>query len=552
MAKQLQFDETARQELLRGVEKLARAVKATLGPAGRNVILDKKFGSPTITKDGVSVAKEIELECPYENMGAQLIREVSSKTSDIAGDGTTTATVLAEAIYKEGLRNVTAGANPISLQRGIMKASEAIVAQLHELSKEVSDTSEIAQVATVSANWDQEIGGIIAEAMDKVGKDGTITVEEAKGIETNLDVVEGMQFDKGYLSPYFVTDSETMEASLDDALILINEKKVSSLKDLLPLLEKAAKTGKPLLIIAEDVEGEALAALVVNKLRGTLNVAAVKAPGFGDRRKAMLEDLAILTGGKVITEDLGIKLENVELEDLGSAKRISITKDATTIVEGEGTSESITGRVNQIRRQIEDTSSDYDREKLQERLAKLAGGVAVINVGAATETEMKEKKARVEDALHATRAAVEEGIVPGGGTALLRALAACEKNGSCDAASNEDEKTGMGIVAKAVEAPLRQLAANAGREGALIVENVKTNPDGHGYNVATDTYEDLIASGVVDPTKVTRSALQNAASISGLLLTTECLITDIPEKEEAAGGGHDHGMGGMGGMGGMM
>ena len=553
MAKQLQFDESARQELLRGVEKLARAVKATLGPAGRNVILDKKFGSPTITKDGVSVAKEIELECPYENMGAQLIREVSSKTSDIAGDGTTTATVLAEAIYKEGLRNVTAGANPISLQRGIMKASEAIVAQLHELSKQVSDTSEIAQVATVSANWDKEIGGIIAEAMDKVGKDGTITVEEAKGIETNLDVVEGMQFDKGYLSPYFVTDSETMEASLDDALILINEKKISSLKDLLPLLEKAAKTGKPLLIIAEDVEGEALAALVVNKLRGTLNVAAVKAPGFGDRRKAMLEDLAILTGGKVITEDLGIKLENVEIDDLGSAKRISITKDATTIVEGEGTSESITGRVNQIRRQIEDTSSDYDREKLQERLAKLAGGVAVINVGAATETEMKEKKARVEDALHATRAAVEEGIVPGGGTALLRALAACEKNGSCDAASNDDEKTGMGIVAKAVEAPLRQLAANAGREGALIVENVKTNKDGHGYNVATDTYEDLIASGVVDPTKVTRSALQNAASISGLLLTTECLITDIPEKEAAgADHGHDHGMGGMGGMGGMM
>ncbi|MBK1830858.1 chaperonin GroEL [Verrucomicrobiaceae bacterium R5-34] len=552
MAKQLQFDESARQALLRGVEKLARAVKATLGPAGRNVILDKKFGSPTITKDGVSVAKEIELEDAYENMGAQLIREVSSKTSDIAGDGTTTATVLAEAIYKEGLRNVTAGANPISLQRGIMKATEAIVAQLKEISKEVSDTSEIAQVATVSANWDKEIGGIIAEAMDKVGKDGTITVEEAKGIETNLDVVEGMQFDKGYLSPYFVTDSESMEASLDDALILINEKKISSLKDLLPLLEKAAKTGKPLLIIAEDVDGEALAALVVNKLRGTLNVAAVKAPGFGDRRKAMLEDLAILTGGKVITEDLGIKLENVELEDLGTAKRVTITKDATTIVEGEGTSDAITGRVNQIRRQIEDTTSDYDREKLQERLAKLAGGVAVINVGAATETEMKEKKARVEDALHATRAAVEEGIVPGGGTALLRALAACEKNGCCDVASNEDEKTGMGIVAKAVEAPLRQLATNAGREGALIVENVKTNDEGHGYNVATDTYEDLIGSGVVDPTKVTRSALQNAASISGLLLTTECLITDIPEKEEAAAGGHDHGMGGMGGMGGMM
>ena len=547
MAKQLQFDEAARQALLRGVEKLARAVKATLGPAGRNVILDKKFGSPTITKDGVSVAKEIELEDAYENMGAQLIREVSSKTSDIAGDGTTTATVLAEAIYKEGLRNVTAGANPISLQRGIMKASEAIVAQLHEISKEVSDTSEIAQVATVSANWDKEIGGIIAEAMDKVGKDGTITVEEAKGIETNLDVVEGMQFDKGYLSPYFVTDSETMEASLDDALILINEKKISSLKDLLPLLEKAAKTGKPLLIIAEDVDGEALAALVVNKLRGTLNVAAVKAPGFGDRRKAMLEDLAILTGGKVITEDLGIKLENVELEDLGSAKRISITKDTTTIVEGEGTSDAITGRVNQIRRQIEDTTSDYDREKLQERLAKLAGGVAVINVGAATETEMKEKKARVEDALHATRAAVEEGIVPGGGTALIRAQANIS---DLDLAG--DELTGAGIVARAVEAPLRQLATNAGLEGALIVEQVKNAKGNNGYNVATGEYTDLIQDGVVDPTKVTRSALQNAASISGLLLTTECLITDIPEKEEPAAGGHDHGMGGMGGMGGMM
>ena len=547
MAKQLKFDEAARHALLRGVEKLAAAVKATLGPSGRNVILDKKFGSPTITKDGVSVAKEIELEDPYENMGAQLIREVSSKTSDIAGDGTTTATVLAEAIYKEGLRNVTAGANPISLQRGIMKASEAIVAELHAMSKEVSDTSEIAQVATVSANWDTEIGNIIAEAMDKVGKDGTITVEEAKGIETTLDVVEGMQFDKGYLSPYFVTDPEAMEASLDDALILINEKKISSLKDLLPLLEKAAKTGKPLLIIAEDVDGEALAALVVNKLRGTLNVAAVKAPGFGDRRKAMLEDIAILTGGKVITEDLGIKLENVELEDLGSAKRITITKDATTIVEGEGGSEAITGRVSQIRKQIEDTSSDYDREKLQERLAKLAGGVAVINVGAATETEMKEKKARVEDALHATRAAVEEGIVPGGGTALIRAQANITNLGLVG-----DEETGAGIVARAVEAPLRQLAANAGLEGALIVEHVKKASGNEGYNVATGKYTDLIKDGVVDPTKVTRTALQNAASISGLLLTTECVITDIPEKEEDAAGGHDHGMGGMGGMGGMM
>jgi len=544
MAKQLQFDEAARQALLRGVEKLARAVKATLGPAGRNVILDKKFGSPTITKDGVSVAKEIELECPYENMGAQLIREVSSRTSDIAGDGTTTATVLAEAIYKEGLRNVTAGANPISLQRGILKATEAIVAQLKVLSKTVSDAKEIAQVATISANSDKEIGGIIAEAMDKVGKDGTITVEEAKGIETTLEVVEGMQFDKGYLSPYFVTNPESMEAFLENAYILINEKKISSLKDMLPLLEKVAKTGRPLLIIAEDVEGEALATLVVNKLRGILNIAAVKAPGFGDRRKAMLEDLAILTGGRVITEDLGIKLEGVELSDLGEAKRVTITKDNTTIVEGGGTSEGITGRVNQIRRQIEDTTSDYDREKLQERLAKLAGGVAVINVGAATETEMKEKKARVEDALHATRAAVEEGIVAGGGTALIRAQAAIG-----DLGLEGDEKTGAGIVARAVEAPLRQLVTNAGREAALIVEHVKNGKGGEGYNVATDKFEDLIASGVVDPTKVTRTALQNAASISGLLLTTECLITDLPSKEApAGGGGHDHGMGGMGGM----
>jgi len=545
MAKQLQFDEAARQALLRGVEKLARAVKATLGPAGRNVILDKKFGSPTITKDGVSVAKEIELECPYENMGAQLIREVSSRTSDIAGDGTTTATVLAEAIYKEGLRNVTAGANPISLQRGIMKATEAIVAQLKVLSKPVSDAKEIAQVASISANSDAEIGGIIAEAMDKVGKDGTITVEEAKGIETTLEVVEGMQFDKGYLSPYFVTNPESMEAFLESAYILINEKKISSLKDMLPLLEKVAKTGRPLLIIAEDVEGEALATLVVNKLRGILNIAAVKAPGFGDRRKAMLEDLAILTGGRVITEDLGIKLEGVELSDLGEAKRITITKENTTIVEGGGTSEGITGRVNQIRRQIEDTTSDYDREKLQERLAKLAGGVAVINVGAATETEMKEKKARVEDALHATRAAVEEGIVAGGGTALIRAQAAIG-----DLGLTGDEATGAGIVARAVESPLRQLVANAGREAALIVEQVKKGKGGEGYNVATDKFEDLIASGVVDPTKVTRTALQNAASISGLLLTTECLITDLPAKEAAGGGGggHDHGMGGMGGM----
>ncbi|MFT6179950.1 MAG: chaperonin GroEL [Paracoccaceae bacterium] len=543
MAKQLQFDEAARQALLRGVEKLARAVKATLGPSGRNVILDKKFGSPTVTKDGVSVAKEIELDCPYENMGAQLIKEVSSKTSDIAGDGTTTATVLAEAIYKEGLRNVTAGANPISLQRGILAASKAIVAKLAEISKEVSESKEIAQVATVSANWDQEIGGIIADAMDKVGKDGTITVEEAKGIETTLDVVEGMQFDKGYLSPYFVTDPETMDCNLEGAYVLINEKKISNLKDLLPVLEKIAKTGKPLLIIAEDVEGEALAALVVNKLRGTLNIAAVKAPGFGDRRKAMLEDIAVLTGGRCITEDLGIKLENIELEDLGEAKRITISKEETVIVEGGGGSEAISGRVNQIRKQIADTTSDYDREKLQERLAKLAGGVAVINVGAATESEMKEKKARVEDALHATRAAVEEGIVAGGGTAFIRATALIG-----DLGLKGDEATGASIIISAIEAPLRQLAANAGLEGALIVEKVKNGKGNIGYNVATGVYEDLIEAGVVDPTKVTRSALQNAASIAGLMLTTECLITDLPEPEAAGGGDHGHDHGGMGGM----
>ena len=541
-AKQLKFDESARHALLRGVEKLAAAVKATLGPAGRNVILDKKFGSPTITKDGVSVAKEIDLEDPYENMGAQLIREVSSKTSDVAGDGTTTATVLAEAVYKEGLRNVTAGANPISLQRGIMKASEAIVSRLAEISQEVSDSDQIAQVATVSANWDREIGNIIAEAMDKVGKDGTITVEEAKGIETTLDVVEGMQFDKGYLSPYFVTDTESMEVALDSAYILIHEKKISNLKDMLPLLEKVAKTSRPLLIIAEDVEGEALATLVVNKLRGTLNIAAVKAPGFGDRRKAMLEDIAILTGGKCITEDLGIKLENIELVDLGEAKTVKIGKEDTTIVEGGGGSEPVHGRVGQIRKQIEETTSDYDREKLQERLAKLAGGVAVINVGAATETEMKEKKARVEDALHATRAAVEEGIVPGGGTALIRAQSALD-----EVELEGDEATGVELVRSAVEAPLRQLAANAGREGALIVEHVKNSDGSTGYDVAKDDYVDLIGQGVVDPTKVTRSALQNASSIAGLLLTTECVITDIPEEEAPEPHGHDHG--GGGGMG---
>ena len=544
-AKQLEFDESARHSLLRGVEKLAKAVKATLGPSGRNVILDKKFGSPTITQDGVTVAKEIELENPYENMGAQLVREVASKTSDIAGDGTTTATVLAEAIYREGLKNVTAGANPTSLQRGINKAVEAIVAELGKISKKVSDSSEIAQVATVSANWDKTIGQIIADAMEKVGKDGTITVEEAKSIETTLDVVEGMQFDKGYLSPYFATNAEAMEAILENAYILIHEKKISSLKDLLPLLEKVAKGGRPLLIIAEDVEGEALATLVVNKLRGTLQVCAVKAPGFGDRRKAMLEDIAVLTGGKCITEDLGIKLDSISLDDLGKAKRVVVEKEATTIVEGEGKSKDIQGRVAQIRRQIEETTSDYDREKLQERLAKLAGGVAVINVGAATETEMKEKKARVEDALHATRAAVEEGIVPGGGVALIRAQKALD-----GLKLEGDEAIGLQIVRRAIEAPLRTLADNAGQEGALIVAEVKKRKGNEGYNVATGVYEDLIKAGVVDPAKVTRSALQHAASISGLLLTTEAIITEKPEPK-AAPAGDPHGHGGGGGMGGM-
>lgn len=541
-AKQLLFDESARHGLLRGVEKMARAVKATLGPSGRNVILDKKFGSPTITKDGVTVAKEIELEDPYENMGAQLVREVASKTSDVAGDGTTTATVLAEAIYREGLKNVTAGANPTSLQRGISKAVEAIVEELGKISKKVKDSSEIAQVATVSANWDTTIGQIIADAMDKVGKDGTITVEEAKSIETTLDVVEGMQFDKGYLSPYFVTNAESLEAVLENAYILIHEKKISSLKDMLPLLEKVAKAGKPLLIIAEDVEGEALATLVVNRLRGTLQVCAVKAPGFGDRRKAMLEDIAVLTGGRCITEDLGIKLENIQLQDLGRAKRIVVDKENTTIIEGEGKNADIQGRVSQIRRQIEETTSDYDREKLQERLAKLAGGVAVINVGAATETEMKEKKARVEDALHATRAAVEEGIVPGGGVALIRAQKVLD-----NVSLEGDEKIGLEIVRRAIEQPLRTLADNAGKEGALIVQEVKKRKGNEGYNVANGEYEDLIKAGVVDPAKVTRSALQNASSISGLLLTTEALITEIPEKEKAPAT-PPGGMGGMGGM----
>jgi chaperonin GroEL len=540
-AKQLIFDENARQTLLRGVSKLAKAVAATLGPKGRNVVLDKKFGSPTVTKDGVTVAKEIELEDPYENMGAQMVREVASKTSDAAGDGTTTATVLAEAIYREGLKYVTSGANPIGIQRGINKAVAASVEQLDKIAKKVKDKEEIKQVATVSANWDTTIGEIIADAMDKVGKDGTITVEEAKSIETTLDVVEGMQFDKGYLSPYFVTNAETMETRLEDAYVLIYEKKISSLKDLLPLLEKVAKVGKPLLIIAEEVEGEALATLVVNKLRGTLNVCAVKAPGFGDRRKAMCEDIAILTGGKFISEDLGIKLETLNLDDLGRSKSVVVDKENTTLVEGGGKSSEIQGRVNQIRRQIEETTSDYDREKLQERLAKLAGGVAVINVGAATETEMKEKKARVEDALHATRAAVEEGIVPGGGVALLRTLAAIDTVKP----DNDDERIGIDIVKRAIEFPTRALAENAGVEGSVVVQETKKRKGNEGYNVSTGVYEDLVKAGVVDPKKVTRTALQNAASIAGLLLTTECLITEIPEKEKKAPmpGGH----GGMGG-----
>jgi len=538
-AKQLQFDEAARHALLRGAGKLARAVKGTLGPCGRNVLLDKKYGSPTITKDGVTVAKEIELEDPYENMGAHLVREVASKTSNIAGDGTTTATVLAEAILREGLKNVTAGANPTSLQRGILQAVEAIVEELKKISKKVSNRKEIAQVATVSANWDTTIGDIIADAMDKVGKDGTITVEEAKGIETTLEVVEGMQFDRGYLSPYFVTNAKSMEVALENAYVLIQEKKITSLKDLLPLLEKVAKASHPLLIIAEDIAGEALATLVVNKLRGTLQVAAVKAPGFGDRRKAMLEDIAVLTGGRCLTEDLGIKLENITLEDLGRAKRITIDKENTTIVEGEGSTKDIQGRIKQIRRQIEETTSDYDREKLQERLAKLAGGVAVINVGAATETEMKKKKARVEDALHATRAAIEEGVVAGGGVAYLRAQKALD-NIKLEA----DEAVGAEIVRRALEFPTRQLANNAGQEGALIVQEVKKRSGNEGFNVATGKYEDLVKAGVVDPTKVTRTELQNAASISSLMLTTEALVTEMPEKEKPASSG----AGGMGRM----
>jgi chaperonin GroEL len=540
-AKQLLFDEAARHKVLRGVELLSKAVKVTLGPKGRNVVIDKKFGSPTVTKDGVTVAKEVELPDPYENMGAQMVKEVASKTSDAAGDGTTTATVLAEAIYKEGLKNVTAGSNPIFLKRGIDKAVEAAIAELGKISKRVNDREEIRQVATVSANWDDKIGNIIADAMDKVGKDGTITVEENKSIETTLDVVEGMQFDKGYLSPYFATNMEAQEAILEDCYVLIHEKKIANLQEFLPLLQLVAKSGKQLLVIAEEVEGEALAALVVNKIRGTINVCAVKAPGFGDRRKAMLEDIAILTGGRCITEDLGIKLENLQISDLGRAKRIVVDKENTTIVEGSGKSSEIQGRVKQIRRQIEETTSDYDREKLQERLAKLAGGVAVINVGASTEVEMKEKKARVEDALHATRAAVEEGIVPGGGVALLRTAKAIDS-----LKLEGDEAIGAQIVRRAIESPIRMLCANAGVEGAVVVGQIASNKGNYGYNVATGEYEDLVKAGVVDPTKVTRTALQNAASVAGLLLTTECMITEIPEKKEApAAGGHGHGPGGM-------
>ena len=536
-AKQLVFDEKARQNILRGVEKLSRAVTVTLGPKGRNVLIDKKFGSPTATKDGVTVAKEIELECPFENMGAQMVRETASKTSDVAGDGTTTATVLAEAIYRNGLRSVTAGASPIHIQRGVQKAVDAAVTQLGKISQKVTSKDEIQQVATVSANWEASIGEIIADAMDQVGKDGTITVEEARSIDTTLEVVEGMQFDKGYLSPYFMTDADTQECKLEDAYVLLYEKKITSLKDIQPILEKVVAGGnKPLLLVAEDIEGEALATLVVNRIRGTLKICAVKAPGFGDRRKAMMEDIAILTGGKFITEDLGLKLDGIEISDLGTVKSITIEKENTILIDGGGKAKEIKGRIDQIRRQIEETTSDYDREKLQERLAKLAGGVAVINVGAATESEMKEKKARVEDALHATRAAVEEGIVAGGGVALLRTIPAIEK-----LKLDGDEQIGVDIVRNAVEAPLRALASNAGVEGAVVVQEVLSKKGTIGYDVAADKYTDLIKAGVVDPAKVTRSALQNASSIAALLLTTECLITDVPEDEKPAPDhGHDH------------
>ncbi len=544
MAKEIIFDEQARQKILNGVNVLANAVKTTLGPKGRNVVIEKSFGSPVVTKDGVTVAKEVELEDKFENMGAQMVKEVASKTSDIAGDGTTTATVLAQAIYREGVKIVSAGHNPMSLKRGIDKAVATIVEQLGKLSKPVKDNKEIAQVGTISANNDEAIGSIIAEAMEKVGKEGVITVEEAKGMETTLEVVEGMQFDRGYLSPYFVTDPERLEAVLDNPFILLSEKKISNLKEILPILEGTAKMGRPLLIIAEDIEGEALATLVVNKLRGTLQICAVKAPGFGDRRKAMLEDLSILTGGQLVSEELGIKLETVGIEVLGTAKRIVIDKENTTIIDGAGKKDALQGRINQIRSQIEVTTSDYDREKLQERLAKLAGGVAVIHVGAATETEMKEKKARVEDALHATRAAVEEGIVPGGGVALLRAsktLADLEKS------APEEEQFGIRIIARAVQEPLRQISANCGIEGAIVVNNVLEGKDAYGFNARTEKYEDLIKAGVIDPTKVTRCALQNAASVASLMLTTEAMIADKPDPKEA----HAHPAPGAG-MGGMM
>ena len=544
MAKNIVYDEEARQAVMRGVNKLAAAVRVTLGPKGRNVVLEKKFGSPVVTKDGVTVAKEVDLEDPVENLGAKMVREVASKTSDVAGDGTTTATVLAQSIYREGLRNVTAGSNPMELKRGIDKAVATVVEKIQGTSKTVSG-GMIAQVGTISANGDQEIGGIIASAMEKVGKDGVIQVEESRTLDTELDIVEGMQFDRGYLSPYFVTDSDRMEVVLEDCLVLVHEKKISSMKDMLPVLEKVAQASKPVVVVAEDVEGEALATLVVNKLRGTLKAAAVKAPGFGDRRKAMMEDIAILTGGKAIFEDLGIKLENIEMGDLGRAKKVIISKEDTTIVEGAGTSDAIEGRIQQIRAQIEDTTSDYDREKLQERLAKLVGGVALIKVGAATETEMKEKKARVEDAMHATKAAAEEGIVPGGGIALIRAGAALDELATSKDLTH-DEQVGVRIISRAIEEPLRWIAQNAGHEGSIVVNKVKETSGAHGFNAATDEYTNLVEAGVIDPTKVVRYGLQNAASIAGLLLTTEALVSEIPEKEDkAAAGGGPPGMGGM-------
>jgi chaperonin GroEL len=543
-AKVLQYDEEARKSILKGVNTLADAVKVTLGPKGRNVIIDRSYGAPTVTKDGVTVAKEIELEDRFENMGAQMVKEVASKTSDVAGDGTTTATILAQAIFREGAKSVAAGSNPMDLKRGIDKAVDVVVKELRKLSKPTKDAKEIAQVGTISANNDEAIGAIIAEAMEKVGKEGVITVEEAKGLDTELEIVEGMQFDRGYLSPYFVTNAEKMEVELEDCLILINEKKISNMKDLLPILEQIAKMGRPLLIISEDIEGEALATLVVNKIRGTLHVAAVKAPGFGDRRKAMLEDIAILTGGKMISEDMGYKLENAKIEDLGRAKRITIDKDNTTIIDGAGARAALEGRVKQIRAQIDETTSDYDREKLQERLAKLVGGVAVIKVGAATETEMKEKKARVEDALNATRAAVEEGIVPGGGVAYLRTLSALDKM-----KLEGDEEVGVRIVKKALEEPLRMIANNAGMEGSIVVEKVKEKKGAYGFNARTDKYEDMIAAGVIDPTKVTRFALQNAASVASLMLTTQCMIADKPKDEPAMPGMPPGGGGGYPGMG---